>query len=428
MTLPENLRFDTLAVHAGQEPDPATGSRAVPIYQTTAYNFRDSEHAANLFALKEAGNIYTRIMNPTTDVLEKRITALEGGVGALAFASGHAAISAAIFNIAQAGDEIVSSSTLYGGTYNLFAQTLPRLGIKVHFVDPRDPENFAKAITPRTKAVYAETIGNPKIDVLDLAAVAGVAHAHGLPLIIDATFVTPYLCRPFDHGADIVVHSATKFIGGHGTAMGGLVVDGGRFDWGSGKFPLLSEPDPSYHGLRYSEALGPQAFIVRLRTQILRDLGACLSPFNSFLLLQGLETLHLRMRRHSDNALAVAEFLAAHPRVAWVSYPGLAGHPDHAKAARYLPKGAGAILTFGIKGGLAAGRTFIDSLRVFSLLANVGDAKSLVIHPASTTHSQLTSAQRDAAGVPDDMVRLSLGLEDAADLIADLDQALSKTE
>ncbi len=426
MTLPADLRFDSLAVHAGQEPDPATGSRAVPIYQTTAYNFRDSAHAASLFALQESGNIYTRIMNPTTDVLEKRIAALEGGVGALAFASGHAAISAAILNIAQAGDEIVSSSTLYGGTYNMFAYTLPRLGVKVSFVDPRDPDNFAKAVTPRTKAVYAETIGNPKIDVLDLAAVADVAHANGLPLIIDSTFTSPYLCRPLEFGADIVVHSATKFIGGHGTSMGGLVVDGGRFDWAcGGKFPLLSEPDPSYHGLRYTEALGPQAFIIRLRTQILRDLGACLSPFNSFLLLQGLETLHLRMRRHSDNALAVAEHLAAHERVAWVSYPGLAGHPDRQKAKKYLPKGAGAILTFGIKGGLEAGRKFIDSLKLFSLLANVGDAKSLVIHPASTTHSQLTSEQRAAAGVPDDMVRLSLGLEDPADLIADLDQALA---
>ncbi|MDT8902528.1 O-acetylhomoserine aminocarboxypropyltransferase/cysteine synthase family protein [Anaeroselena agilis] len=425
MTLPADLRFDSLAVHAGQEPDPATGSRAVPIYQTTAYNFRDSAHAAGLFALQESGNIYTRIMNPTTDVLEKRIAALEGGVGALAFASGHAAITAAILNIAQAGDEIVSSSTLYGGTYNLFAYTLPRLGVKVRFVDPRDPANFAAAVTPATKAVYAETIGNPKIDVLDLAAVADAAHAAGLPLIIDSTFTSPYLCRPFEFGADIVVHSATKFIGGHGTSMGGLVVDGGNFDWANGKFPLLSEPDPSYHGLRYAEALGSQAFITRLRTQVLRDLGACLSPFNSFLLLQGFETLHLRMRRHSDNALAVAEHLAGHDRVAWVSYPGLAGHPDRAKAERYLPKGAGAILTFGIKGGLEAGRKFIDTLKLFSLLANVGDAKSLVIHPASTTHSQLTSEQRAAAGVPDDMVRLSLGLEDPADLIEDLDQALA---
>ncbi len=425
MTLPENLRLASLAVHGGQEPDPATGSRAVPIYQTTSYNFRDSEHAANLFGLKEFGNIYTRIMNPTTDVLEKRIAALEGGVGALAFASGHAAISAAIFNIAQAGDEIVSSSSLYGGTYNMFAYTLPRLGIKVNFVDSSDPENFRKAITPNTKAIYAETIGNPRIDILDIEKVAAVAHENGIPLIIDSTFATPYLCRPIEFGADIVVHSATKFIGGHGTSMGGLVIDGGKFDWNNGKFPLLSEPDPSYHGIRYTEALGAQAYIIRLRVQILRDLGACLSPFNSFQFLQGLETLHLRLKRHSETALAVAKYLEGHEQVSWVSYPGLSGHKDYALAQKYLPEGAGAILTFGIKGGLAAGKKFIDSLRLFSLLANVGDAKSLVIHPASTTHSQLTSEQRSAAGAPDDMVRLSLGLEDAEDLIEDLEQALA---
>ncbi|MDR3590538.1 MAG: O-acetylhomoserine aminocarboxypropyltransferase/cysteine synthase [Negativicutes bacterium] len=428
MSLPENLRFDTLAVHAGQEPDPVTGSRAVPIYQTTAYNFRNAEHAANLFELKEFGNIYTRIMNPTNDVLEKRIAALEGGAAALAFSSGHAAISACIFNLAGAGDEIVSSATLYGGTYNMFAHTLPRLGIKVTFVDPADPDNFARAITPKTKAVYAEIIGNPKIDVLDIEKVAAIAHANGLPLIIDSTFATPCLCRPIEYGADIVVHSATKFIGGHGTSMGGLVVDGGKFDWGSGKFPTLSEPDPSYHDIRYSETFGAIAFIIRLRVQILRDLGACLSPFNAFLFLQGLETLHLRMPRHADNALAVARYLEGHCQVSWVSYPGLPCHPDHAKAAKYLPKGAGAILTFGIKGGLDAGRKFIDALKIFSLLANVGDAKSLVIHPASTTHSQLTSEQRAAAGAPDDMVRLSLGLEDPADLIADLEQALAATK
>lgn len=424
MALPENLRFDTLSVHAGQEPDPTTGSRAVPIYQTTSYNFRDAEHAANLFGLKEAGNIYTRIMNPTTDVLEKRIAALEGGAAALAFSSGHAAISSVIFNIAQASDEIISSSTLYGGTYNMFAYTLPRLGIAVKFVDATDPENFKRAITSKTKAIYAETIGNPKIDVLDIEAVAKVAHEAGLPLIIDSTFATPYLCRPIEFGADIVVHSATKFIGGHGTSMGGLVVDGGKFDWGNGKFPTLSEPDPSYNGLVYTEALGNLAFIIRLRIQILRDLGATLSPFNSFLFLQGLETLHLRMRRHSDNALAIAKHLADHPQVSWVSYPGLENHSNHALAKKYLPQGAGAILTFGIKGGLEAGKKLIDSLKVFSLLANVGDAKSLVIHPASTTHSQLTSEQRARAGAPDDMVRLSLGLEDPADLIEDLDQAL----
>ena len=428
MALPENLRFDTLAVHGGQEADPTTGSRAVPIYQTTSYVFKDTEHAANLFALKEFGNIYTRIMNPTTDVLEKRIAALEGGVAALAFASGHAAISAAIFNIAEAGDEVVSSTTLYGGTYNMFAYTLPRLGIKVKFVDPRYPENFQKAITSKTKLVYAETIGNPKIDVLDIEKVAAVARRNGLPLFIDNTFATPYLNRPIEFGADIVIHSATKFIGGHGTSMGGLVVDSGKFDWASGKFPLLSEPDPSYNGLRYTEALGPLAFIIRLRTQILRDLGAALSPFNSFLFLQGLETLPLRMQRHSANAQAVAEFLAGHELVEWVSYPGLPGHADHGLAQKYLPKGAGAILTFGIKGGLEAGKKFIDSLRLFSLLANVGDAKSLVIHPASTTHSQLTPAQRASAGAPDELIRLSLGLEDAADLITDLDQALAASQ
>jgi O-acetylhomoserine (thiol)-lyase len=428
MSLPENLRFDTLAVHGGQEPDPTTGSRAVPIYQTTSYVFKDSEHAANLFALKESGNIYTRLMNPTTDVFEKRVAALEGGVGALAFASGHAAISAAIFNIAEAGEEIVSSATLYGGTYNMFAYTLPRLGIKVKFVDPRDPENFQKAVTPKTKALYAETIGNPKIDVLDIEKVAAVAHKNGIPLIIDNTFATPYLCRPIESGADIVVHSATKFIGGHGTSMGGVVIDSGKFDWANGKFPLLSEPDPSYNGLRYTEALGPLAYIIRLRTQILRDLGATVSPFNSFLFLQGLETLPLRMERHSANALAVASYLDGHKLVEWVSYPGLPGHPDNKLAGKYLPKGAGAILTFGIKGGLEAGKKFIDSLQLFSLLANVGDAKSLVIHPASTTHSQLTPAQRASAGAPDELIRLSLGLEDAADLIADLEQALDSSQ
>ena len=428
MALPENLRFDSLAVHGGQEPDPTTGSRAVPIYQTTAYNFRDSEHAANLFGLKEAGNIYTRIMNPTTDVFEKRITALEGGVGALAFASGHAAISAAIFNIAQAGDEIVSSSTLYGGTYNMFAYTLPRLGINVNLVDASDPENFRKAITPKTKALYAEIIGNPKIDILDIEKVAAIAHENGIPLIVDSTFATPYLCRPFDFGADIVIHSATKFIGGHGTSMGGVVVDGGKFDWGNGKFPLLSEPDPSYHDMSFSQALGNIAFIMRLRVQILRDLGACLSPFNSFQFLLGLETLHLRMQRHAENAQKVAEFLAKHEQVSWVSYPGLESHPDNKLAKKYLPKGPGSILTFGIKDGLEAGRKFINSLKLFSLLANVGDAKSLVIHPASTTHSQLTPEQLVSAGVPEDMVRLSLGIEDAQDIIEDLEQALTASK
>ena len=428
MALPENLKFNTVAVHGGQEPDPTTGSRAVPIYQTTSYNFRDADHAANLFGLKESGNIYTRLMNPTTDVFEKRIAALEGGVGALAFASGHAAISAAILNIAQAGDEIVSSSTLYGGTYNMFAYTLPRLGIKVTFVDPSDPENFAKAITSKTKALYAETIGNPKIDVLDIEGVAALAHNNGIPLLIDSTFATPYLCRPIDFGADIVIHSATKFIGGHGTSMGGVVIDSGKFNWDNGKFPLLSEPDPSYHDLNYTAALGPMAYIIRLRVQVLRDLGACISPFNSFALLQGLETLHLRMERHSQNAQKVAEFLQKHDFVSWVSYPGLPSHPDYTLAQKYLSKGAGAMMTFGIKGGLEAGRKFINSLKLFSLLANVGDAKSLVIHPASTTHSQLSGEQLTAAGVSDDMVRLSVGIEDIEDIITDLEQAFVATK
>lgn len=428
MTLPEKLRFASLAVHAGQEPDPTTGSRAVPIYQTTAYNFRDADHAANLFGLKESGNIYTRLTNPTNDVFEKRVAALEGGIGALAFASGHAAISGAILNIAEAGDEIVSSSSLYGGTYNMFSYTLPHIGIKAHLVDGSDPENFAKAITPKTKALYAELIGNPKIDVLDIAKVAEIAHRNGLPLIVDATFASPYLCRPIDFGADIVIHSATKFIGGHGTSMGGIVVDSGNFDWDNGKFPLLSEPDPSYHDMRYTEALGRQAFIARLRVQVLRDYGACLSPFNSFQMLIGLETLHLRMKQHSENALAVAEFLDKHEQVTWVNYPGLPSDVNHALAKKYLPKGAGAMLTFGIKGGLEAGRKFINSLKLFSLLANVGDAKSLVIHPASTTHSQLTSEQRAAAGAPDDMIRLSIGIEDAEDIIEDLAQALAQTK
>jgi len=428
MALLKNLRFDTLSVHGGQEPDPTTGSRAVPIYQTTAYNFRDSEHGANLFSLKEAGNIYTRIMNPTTDVFEKRIAGLEGGVAALAFASGHAAINAAIFNIAGSGDEIVSSASLYGGTYNMFSHTLPRLGINVKFVDPSDPENFRLAITEKTKAIYAETIGNPKIDILDIEKVAKIAHENGIPLIIDNTLATPYLVRPIEFGADIVIHSATKFIGGHGTSMGGVVVDGGNFDWANGKFSSLTEPDPSYHGLVYTEALGKLAYIIRLRIQVLRDFGATVSPFNSFLFLQGLETLHLRMARHSENAQAVAEFLLQHEQVSWVNYPGLKNDPSYELGQKYLPKGASAILTFGIKGGLEAGKKFIDSLKLFSILANVGDSKSLVIHPASTTHSQLSSEQRAAAGVPDDMVRLSVGIEDVADVIEDLAQALENAK
>lgn len=421
------LKFDTLQVHAGQTPDPATGSRAVPIYQTTSYVFDSTEHAANLFSLKEPGNIYTRIMNPTTDVFEQRMAALEGGVGALAAASGSAAITYAILNIMGTGDEIVSSSTLYGGTYNLFSATLPRLGIKTVFVDPDDPENFRKAVNVRTKAIYIETIGNPGINLIDIEETAKIAHENKIPLIVDNTFGTPYLIRPFEYGADIVVHSATKFIGGHGTSIGGVLVDSGKFDWvGSGKFPVLTEPDPSYHGIRYTEAFGPAAFIGKARVQLLRDTGACISPFNAFLLLQGLETLSLRVERHLSNTKRIVEFLAGHPKVSWVNYPSLPGSKYNKLAQKYLPKGAGSIFTFGIKGGVDAGIRFIESLELFSLLANVADAKSLVIHPASTTHAQLSEADQLSAGVTPDMIRLSVGIEDADDLIEDLAQALEK--
>ncbi|KYH33056.1 homocysteine synthase [Neomoorella mulderi] len=423
----QQYRFATLAVHAGQEPDPATGARAVPIYQTTSYVFRDADHAAALFALSEPGNIYTRIMNPTTDVFEKRMAALEGGVGALATASGQAAITLAIANIATAGQEIVASTSLYGGTFTLFNSTLPKFGIKVRFVDSADPENFRTAINDKTRALYVEIIGNPKLDVPDLEALAAIAHAAGIPLIVDNTFATPYLCQPFAFGADIVVHSATKFIGGHGTSIGGVIVDSGKFNWDNGKFPGLVEPDPSYHGLSYLKAFGPAAYIVKARVQLLRDLGPALSPFNAFLFLQGLETLPIRMERHVQNALQVARWLAEHPAVAWVSYPGLPSHPSYERAQKYLPRGAGAILTFGIKGGREAGKKFINSLELFSLLANVGDARSLVIHPASTTHQQLTAEEQLASGVTEDLVRLSIGLEDVDDLIADLDQALSRS-
>jgi O-acetylhomoserine (thiol)-lyase len=422
------LKFDTLQVHAGQTPDSATGSRAVPIYQTTSYVFRNSDHAANLFGLKEPGNIYTRIMNPTTDVFEQRVAALEGGSGALAVASGSAAITYAILNLAGAGDELVSASTLYGGTYNLFANTLPRLGIKTIFVDPDDPENFRKAITPQTKAVYFETIGNPVINLVDIEAVARIAHENGIPVIIDNTFGTPYLIRPFEFGADVVVHSATKFMGGHGTSIGGVIVDSGKFDWAaSGKFPGLTEPDASYHDVRYYEALGPLAYITKARVQLLRDTGAAVSPFNSFLFLQGLETLSLRVAKHVANTRKMVDFLSSHPLVTWVNYPSLPGNKYYHLAQKYLPKGAGSIFTFGIKGGVAAGKKFSDSLELFSLLANVADAKSLVIHPASTTHGQLSEAEQKAAGVTPDMIRLSIGIEDADDLIDDLDQALQKT-
>ena len=424
----KKYRFDTLQVHAGQVPDPATGSRSVPIYQTTSYVFNSTGHAANLFALKEPGNIYTRIMNPTTDVFEKRMAALEGGVGALAVSSGSAAITYAVMNIAGSGDEIVSASTLYGGTYNLFSTTLPRFGTKTVFVDPDDPENFRKAITPRTKALFIETIGNPGINLIDIEKVAEIAHENRIPLIVDNTFGTPYLIRPFEYGADIVVHSATKYIGGHGTSIGGVIVDSGKFDWeGSGKFPNLTEPDPSYEGIRFTETFGNAAYIVKARVQLLRDTGACISPFNSFLLLQGLETLSLRVERHLSNTKRVVEFLKSHPKVSWVNYPSLPGNKYYLLAQKYFPKGAGSIFTFGIKGGKEAGIRFIESLELFSLLANVADAKSLVIHPASTTHAQLSEEEQSAAGVTPDMIRLSIGIEDPEDLVEDLAQALKKS-
>jgi O-acetylhomoserine (thiol)-lyase len=417
--------FDTVALHGGHGGDPTTKSRAVPIYQTTSYNFDDTAHAERLFSLQEFGNIYTRIMNPTTDVFEQRLAALEGGVAALALASGQASVIYSLLNIARAGDHIVSSASLYGGTYNAFVHTLPRFGIEVTLVDPSDPAAFAAAIRPNTKAVFGETLGNPKLDVLDVAAIAKVAHAAGVPLIVDNTLPTPYLLRPIEHGADVVVHSATKFIGGHGTTIGGAIVDSGKFDWkASGRFPDFVEPDPSYHGVVYTDAVGPLAYIIKARVQLLRDIGAAISPFNAWLLLQGLETLGLRIERHSANALRTAEFLKAHPKVLWVRYPGLPGDPAYGNAQKYLPKGAGAILTFGVKGGAQAARALIDRLQLFSLLANVGDAKSLVIHPASTTHSQLTPADQIASGVSDDAVRLSVGIESIDDILADLTQAL----
>lgn len=424
MSEEKQYKFDTIAVHGGQEPDPATNSRAQPIYQTTSFVFDNAEHAANLFALKEFGNIYTRIMNPTTDVFEKRIAELDGGVGALGVAAGQTAATFAILNIAGAGDEIVSANSLYGGTYNLFNHTLPEIGVTTKFVDPEDPENFRRAIGPKTKLIFAETIGNPKLDILDIEAVAKIAHENGIPLIVDNTFGTPYLCRPFEWGADIIIHSATKWIGGHGTSIGGVIVDSGNFDWkASGKFPQLTEPDPSYHGVNYVEALGPLAYIIRARVKLLRDYGGPLSPFNSFLFLQGLETLHLRMERHMENTHAVVQFLNEHDAVSWVSHPSLPNHPSHQLAKKYFPKGAGAVLTFGIKGGKEAAVKFIDSLKLFSLLANVGDAKSLVIHPASTTHQQLTPEQQKAAGADEDLIRLSIGIEDSQDIIDDLAQA-----
>ncbi|PZN09086.1 MAG: O-acetylhomoserine sulfhydrylase [Bacillota bacterium] len=417
--------IETLAVHAGQAPDPATGSRAVPLYQTTSFVFQDTDHAAQLFNLDEPGNIYTRISNPTTEVFEKRMAYLEGGVAAVATASGQAATTLAITNITRAGEEVVASSSLYGGTYQLFANTFKDLGITVRFVDPSDPENFRRAINERTRCIYAEIIGNPKLDVLDVEAVARIAHEHGIPLIVDNTFATPYLCRPFEWGADIVVHSATKWIGGHGTSIGGVVVDSGRFDWGNGKFPRLVEPDPGYHGISYWNDFGTLAYVTKLRVHMMRDVGACLSPFNAWLFLQGLETLHVRMDRHCENALALALWLKEHPAVEWVAYPGLPDHPSHHLAQKYLRPGRfGAMIVFGVKGGLEAGRKVIDNVALWSHLANVGDTKSLIIHPASTTHQQLTPEQRRAAGVSDDMIRLSVGIEGLADLQADLDRAL----
>ncbi len=426
---PKPLKFDTLSLHAGQQPDPVHGARAVPIYQTTSYVFRDSDHAAGLFNLERQGHIYSRISNPTVAVLEERIAALEGGVGAVATASGQAALHLAIATLMGAGGHIVASRNIYGGSHNLFTHTLPRFGITTTFVDPRDHKGLAAAIRPETRLVFGEVLGNPGLEVLDLPVVAGIAHDHGLPLMIDATFATPYLCRPLDWGADIVMHSLTKFIGGHGVAIGGIVVDGGRFDWeASGRFPTLTEPYAGYHGLDFAEEFGPLAFISRARAEGLRDFGASLSPGNAFQLLQGVETLPVRMARHVDNARRVTAFLAGHPAVDWVAYPDRPDHPDHELAKRLLPRGPGAIFSFGIKGGRAAGRRFIEGVRIFSHLANVGDAKSLVIHPASTTHQQMDAAALAASGIGEAMIRISVGLEDPDDLIDDLGQALRQSQ
>ena len=420
--------LSTQCLHAGQTPDPTTLARAVPIYRTSSYAFRDTEHASNLFALKELGNIYTRLMNPTHDVLEKRITAMEGGVAALAVASGTSAIFYSIINICQAGDEIVSANNLYGGSYTMFNDILPKFGIKTHWVKPGNPENFKAAITEKTKLLYCETMGNPALAVSDIEAIATIAHDHGLPLVVDSTFTTPYLLRPIEYGADIVVHSLTKWLGGHGGGIGGIVVDSGKFDWTSGKFPLMSEPEPSYHGLRFAHDLGelsPMAYILRMRLIPLRNLGACISPDNAWMFLQGVETLHLRMQRHSENALTVAQFLQAHEAVEWVNYPGLKTDPAHPVAQRYLKNGFGAMVVFGIKGGAEAGKRFIEKLNLFSHLANVGDATSLAIHPATTTHSQLSEADQRAGGIAPELIRLSIGIESINDIRDDLDQALS---
>jgi O-acetylhomoserine (thiol)-lyase len=427
MTKDRQFGFNTRSLHAGQRPDPTTGARAMPIYQTTSYVFEDTEHAANLFALQRFGNIYTRIMNPTTAAFEERVAALEGGIGALATASGQAAQFLTIFTLLEPGDDLVASSTLYGGTYTQFDISMrKKMGLNTIFVDNRDPENFRRAITPKTKALYAETLGNPKIDVLDIEAVAHIAHEHGIPLIVDNTFATPFLCRPIEWGADIVVHSATKFIGGHGTSIGGVIVDSGKFPWDNGNFPTMTGPSKGYHDIRFWETFGDFAWIMKVRVESLRDMGPALSPFNAFLFLQGLETLGVRMERHVANAQAVAEFLNDHPAVRWVNYPSLPGSPYHDLAKKYLPKGAGAIFTFGIKGGFRAGTKFIEGVQIFSHLANVGDAKSLVIHPASTTHAQMSEEEQAQGGVSPDMIRLSIGLEDVEDLIWDLDQALRR--
>ena len=429
MTNANFLKFDTLSLHAGQHPDPEFGARAVPIFQTTSYLFPDTEHAASLFNLERAGHIYSRISNPTVAVLEERLAALEGGVGAVCTSSGQAALHLGIATLLGAGDHIVASSSLYGGSHNMFTHTLPRFGITTSFVDPRDSDGFGAAIRPETRLVYGETLGNPGLEIIDLEAVSAIAHAAGVPVMVDNTFATPYLCRPFDFGVDIVTHSATKFIGGHGIAIGGVLVDSGRFDWErSGKFPTLTEPYAGYHGLDFAEEFGPSAMIMRARAEGLRDFGACMSPTNAFYLLQGVETLPLRVQRHVDNTRKVIEFLINAPEVAWVSYPELPDHPDHERAKHYLPKGSGAVFSFGIKGGREAGRTFIEALRLFSHLANVGDAKSLVIHPASTTHQQMDDEALAAGGVGEELVRLSVGLEDPDDLVDDLRQALRASQ
>ena len=426
--MPHEFGFETKMLHAGHVPDKETGARAVPIYQTTSYVFDNADYAASLFSLQQYGHIYSRISNPTTAVLEERLASLENGIGALALSSGQAALFNTIFTICQPGDEIVSAATLYGGTHTQMEHSLKKLSIKTHFVDPDDPENFAKAITPKTKLLYGETIGNPKNNVLDIEKVSDIAKAHNLPFMIDNTFATPYLCRPLDHGADLVSHSATKFIGGHGTSIGGAIVDAGRFDWS--RYPAIAEPSASYHDLKFAETFGMYGLLMKIRTESLRDLGSCLSPFNAFLLIQGLETLSLRMERHCQNALTVAEFLSGHPTVAWVQYAGLKDNPYYPLAQKYLSRGAGAVFTFGIKGGRENGKRFIEALQLFSHLANVGDAKSLVIHPASTTHQQMTDAELISCGVTPDMIRLSIGLETKEDLLWDLDQALraSKSE